>query len=161
MTADLKLDPKAFGVIVSAFFWVYAPVQLFVGWLVDRFNVYRLIALGVLLWAAGTLLTGFAGGFLSILILRIMLGAGETIAFPGASKIITRHVPPERRGMANAALALGIALGPAAGTLAGGLILASYGWRAIFIAFGIVTLVWLMPWYFAIPKQSDAEAEAV
>jgi MFS family permease len=60
--------------------------------------------------------------------------------------------------MANAALALGIALGPAAGTLAGGLILASYGWRAIFIAFGIITLVWLVPWYFAVPKQSEAEA---
>jgi MFS family permease len=158
MIGELHLTPSQFGVLLSAFFWVYAPVQLFVGWLVDRFNVYRLIALGVLLWAAGTLLTGFAGGFLSILILRIMLGAGETIAFPGASKIITRHVPAERRGMANAALALGIALGPAAGTLAGGLILASYGWRAIFIAFGIVTLVWLVPWYFAIPKQSQAEA---
>jgi MFS family permease len=158
MIGELHLSPSQFGVLLSAFFWVYAPVQLFVGWMVDRFNVYRLIALGVLLWAAGTLLTGFAGGFLSILILRVMLGAGETIAFPGASKIITRHVPPERRGMANAALALGIALGPAAGTLAGGLILASYGWRAIFIAFGIITLVWLVPWYFAVPKKSEADA---
>jgi len=153
MTAELKLRPEAFGLIVSAFFWVYAPVQLLVGWLVDRFNVYRLMAAGVLLWAAGTLLTGFAAGFTSLLLLRILLGMGETIAFPGGSKIITRHVPAERRGMANAALALGIALGPAAGTLAGGLILASFGWRAIFIAFGILTLVWLGPWYFAVPKD--------
>jgi MFS family permease len=55
--------------------------------------------------------------------------------------------------MANAALALGIALGPAAGTLAGGLILASFGWRAIFFAFGVVTLLWLAPWYVAAPKD--------
>jgi len=158
MTADLKLDPKAFGVIVSAFFWVYAPVQLFVGWLVDRFNVYRLLAAGVLLWAAGTLLTGFAAGFASLLLLRILLGMGETIAFPGASKIITRHVPADRRGMANAALALGIALGPAAGTLAGGLILASFGWRAIFFAFGVVTLIWLVPWLFAAPREEPVRA---
>jgi len=155
MTKELSLDPKAFGLVLSAFFWVYAPAQLVVGWLVDRFSVYRLMAAGVLLWAASTLMMGLAGGFASLLVLRIILGVGETVAFPGASKIITRHVPAEHRGMANAALAMGIALGPAVGTLAGGLILASSGWRAIFFAFGLVTLLWLVPWYFAVPKQRD------
>jgi MFS family permease len=161
MTAELKLDPEAFGLVLSAFFWVYAPVQLVVGWLCDRFAVYRLMAAGVLLWAIATLATGFVAGFTSLMVLRILLGVGETIAFPGASKIITRHVPPERRGMANAALSLGIALGPALGTLAGGLILASLGWRAIFLIFGIVTLLWLAPWFGATAKlrQSDAPAE--
>jgi MFS family permease len=114
--------------------------------LVDRYSVYRLMAAGVLLWAAATLAMGFVGGFTSLLLLRVVLGVGETIAFPGASKIITRHVPAERRGMANAALAIGLALGPAAGTLAGGLILASFGWRAVFIAFGLLTFLWLIPW---------------
>ena len=147
MKTELRLSATQFGLIVSAFFWVYAPVQLFVGWLVDRFSVYRLMAGGLVLWALSTLAMGLAGGFASLLVLRILLGVGETIAFPGGSKIITRHVPPERRGMANAALALGIALGPAAGTLVGGMILASFGWRAIFLAFGVVTLVWLLPWH--------------
>jgi MFS family permease len=147
MKSQLGLSATQFGLVVSAFFWVYAPVQLLVGWLVDRFSVYRLMAGGVLLWALSTLAMGLAGGFASLLVLRILLGVGETIAFPGASKIITRHVPPQRRGMANAALALGIALGPAVGTLAGGLILASFGWRMIFLAFGIVTLIWLLPWH--------------
>jgi len=147
MKTELRLSATQFGLIVSAFFWVYAPVQLFVGWLVDRFSVYRLMAGGLVLWALSTLAMGLAGGFASLLVLRILLGVGETIAFPGGSKIITRHVPPERRGMANAALALGIALGPAAGTLVGGMILASFGWRAIFLAFGVVTLFWLLPWH--------------
>lgn len=162
MTSELKLGPEAFGIILSAFFWVYAPIQLVVGWLVDRFSVYKLMAAGVLLWAVATLAMGLAGGFMSLLLLRILLGMGETVAFPGASKIIARRVPPERRGMANAALALGIALGPAVGTLAGGLILASYGWRAIFIAFGIVTLLWLVPWQVTMrgaPDEKAAERE--
>jgi MFS family permease len=150
MKSELRLSATEFGLVVSAFFWVYAPVQLVVGWLVDRFSVYRLMAGGLLLWAVSTFAMGFAGGFASLLVLRLMLGVGETIAFPGGSKIITRHVPPERRGMANAALALGIALGPAAGTLAGGLILASFGWRAIFLVFGLVTLLWLLPWQLAV-----------
>ena len=102
------------------------------------------MTIGLLLWAVATLLMGFVGGFLSLLVLRVMLGVGESIAFPGTSKIIAEQVPAERRGIANSAVSLGIALGPAAGTLAGGLILASWGWRPIFIIFGLVTLLWLL-----------------
>src|SRR4249919_1210276 len=146
MKGELGLSEEAYGVAFSAFFWIYAPVQLFAGWLCDRFSVYRLMALGILMWAGSTLLMGFAGGFASLVVLRVMLGVGESISFPGSSKIIAQHVPAERRGVANAAVAAGIAIGPAVGTLAGGLILAEWGWRAIFLAFGLVTLIWLLPW---------------
>ena len=146
MKGELGLSATDFGIAVSAFFWVYAPVQLMIGWLCDRFSVYKLMSGGVVLWAASTMLMGFTGGFVSLLVLRIMLGVGESIAFPGTSKIIARHVPAERRGMANAAVAAGLAFGPAVGTLAGGLIVAEWGWRAMFFAFGIATLIWLVPW---------------
>ena len=152
MQGDLGLSATEFGLIASAFFWIYGPVQLVVGWLWDRFNVYRLMTIGLLLWAVATLLMGFVGGFLSLLVLRVMLGVGESIAFPGTSKIIAEQVPAERRGIANSAVSLGIALGPAAGTLAGGLILASWGWRPIFIVFGLVTLLWLVPWQATVRK---------
>jgi MFS family permease len=146
MKGDLNLSNEAYGLAVSAFFWIYVPVQLFAGWLCDRFSVYRLLAFGIVVWAASTLLMGFAGGFLSLFVLRIMLGVGESLAFPGSSKIIARHVPAERRGIANAAVAMGIAFGPAVGTLAGGMMLAHWGWRVMFIVFGLVTLLWLLPW---------------
>jgi len=146
MKKDLGLSTEAYGIAFSAFFWVYAPVQLITGWLCDRFSVYKLMAGGILLWAASTLLMGLVGTFTGLMLLRIMLGVGESISFPGSSKIIARHVSPERRGVANAAVAMGIALGPAVGTLAGGLIVANLGWRAMFFAFGIVTLTWLVPW---------------
>jgi MFS family permease len=146
MKGELGLTEEAYGVAFSAFFWIYAPVQFFAGWLCDRFSVYKLMAGGILLWAGSTFLMGFAGGFASLLVLRVMLGVGESISFPGSSKIIARHIPPERRGMANAAVAAGIAIGPAIGTLAGGLILGGFGWRPIFFVFGIATLLWLLPW---------------
>lgn len=146
LKGDLKLSNEEYGLVVSAFFWIYAPIQLFAGWLCDRFSVYKLLATGIVIWAASTLLTGFAGGFLVLFVLRIMLGIGESLAFPGSSKIIARHLPPERRGVANAALAMGIAFGPAVGTLAGGLMVAQWGWHAMFFVFGAITLLWLAPW---------------
>jgi MFS family permease len=146
LKGELGLTATQFGVAVSAFFWVYGPIQLVVGWLCDRFSVYRLLAWGVALWAGATLLSGFVGGFFSLVVLRLMLGVGESFAFPASSKIIADQVPPEGRGMANAAVSMGIALGPALGTLAGGALLASFGWRPVFVIFGLLTLIWLMPW---------------
>ena len=159
MKGELGLTATEFGTAVSAFFWIYAPVQLVVGWLCDRFSVYRLLAWGVILWAVSTLLMGFVGGFLSLLVLRVILGVGESVVFPASGKIIARHVPPEGRGLANSWCAAGIALGPALGTLIGGMILASLGWRAIFIAFGLATLVWLWPWQRVIRELPDARGD--
>jgi MFS family permease len=163
MKGELGLSATEFGLAVSAFFWVYAPVQLCAGWLCDRFSVYKLIAGGIVLWAGSTFLIGLVGGFVSLLVLRVMLGVGESIAFPGASKVIARHIPAERRGAANAAVAAGIALGPAVGTLAGGLIVASQGWRPMFFVFGAATLIWLLPWQQVVrrlPKTGHFDAGA-
>ena len=150
---ELMLSAAAFGVVVSAFSWIYAPAQFAVGWLSDRFCVYRMIALGLAIWALATLLTGFANGFAMLVALRVMLGIGEGVAFPSASKIIARHVTAERRGIANGALAVSLAWGPALGIFAGGLILRYFGWRPIFFTFGSITLLWIVPWLFVTKPQ--------
>lgn len=146
MKSDLGLTATGFGIAVSAFFWIYAPIQLAVGWLCDRFPVYRLLAAGLLLWALSTAAMGFVGSLTGLVALRLLLGLGESIAFPGASKIICRHVPPARRGIANSAVAAALALGPAVGTLAGGMLMIHYGWRAMFVVCGLATLLWFLPW---------------
>lgn len=146
MKGDLGLTATGFGIAVSAFFWVYAPIQLGVGWLVDRFPVYRLLAAGLMIWALSTAAMGLVGSLTGLVALRLLLGLGESVTFPSASKIICRHVPPERRGIANSAVAAALALGPAVGTLAGGLLMIHYGWRAMFVVCGLATLIWLLPW---------------
>jgi len=143
---ELHLSNTGYGYAVSAFFWTYVPIQFFIGWACDRWCVYRLIAAGIGLWALSTLAMGLVGGLLSLVIFRLLLGLGESITFPGASKVIARHVAPEKRGLANGVVAAGIALGPVVGTFAGGLMVASYGWRPMFVVFGLITLLWVAPW---------------
>ena len=149
MKSDLALSATGFGLAVSAFFWVYAPIQLLIGWLCDRWCVYRLLAAGLALWALSTTLTAFAGGLAGLIGLRMLLGLGESIIFPGSSKIIAHEVPAANRGAVNAVMAAALAFGPAVGTLIGGTILGAYGWRAVFLVFGLVTFVWLIPWRLA------------
>ncbi|NUQ16871.1 MAG: MFS transporter [Sphingomonas sp.] len=157
MKGDLHLSATAFGLAVSAFFWIYAPLQLVLGWLCDRFSVYRLLALATMLWSLSTLLMGFVAGFVSLLLLRVILGLAESIVFPAGSKIISRHVPADRRGLANAVIAAALALGPAVGTLLGGSIMAAFGWRAMFVVFGVASALWLLPWQVTLRAVPAAE----
>jgi MFS family permease len=149
---ELHLDATHFGIAVSAFFWVYAPMQFVLGWLMDRWCVYRLLALGVALWAAATMLTSLVTGLTMLVLLRILLGLGESFTFPAANKIMSRHIGPERRGIANSAVGMGIAFGPAVGIFAGGLIVSQYGWRPVFAVFGFITLLWLVPWIVSVRR---------
>ncbi len=159
---ELGLSATGFGVAVSAFAWIYVPMQFVVGWMCDRWCVYRLMAAGIALWAVSTMAMGLVGGLALLVLLRLGLGLGESITFPGASKIIARHVEPDNRGLAYSVVAAGIALGPVVGTFAGGMIVAAYGWRPMFLLFGAITLLWVVPWLLTarrMPEFRPAERE--
>jgi MFS family permease len=159
MKDELGLTSTQIGLLTSAFFWTYTPGQIVAGWLAERFNAYRTLAFGLALWSLATLLTGFAGGFVAIFALRLVLGVGESAAFPCSSKMIAQHVAPTRLGAANAMLTQGAALGPAFGIFFGGLLMAGLGWRTVFILFGAASFLWLVPWLLATRRQAVA-AEA-
>ena len=144
--SELKLSNTALGLLLSAFFWTFMPGQLVAGWLIRKINAWRTLALGVLLWSAATLMTGFAHGFGMLLFLRLLLGLGECATFPSSSKILAGFVPPERLGSANGIVSAGLHLGNGAGILFGGLLMARMGWRPLFILTGLLSAIWLVPW---------------
>ncbi len=141
----------------SSFFWTYAAFQLVAGWLVDRYDVRWVYGLGFLIWSLATSFTGFAGSFAAILALRLVLGMGESVAYPSYSRIIASSIPERRRGTANALVDAGSKCGPALGMLIGGLVIKQYGWRALFIALGLGSLAWLVPWAAWGPHPSTVE----
>jgi MFS family permease len=155
---ELGLSNTEFGLLTSAFFWTYTPAMLLAGWLADRINPYRTLALGFAVWSVATALTGFVSGFLALFVLRFLLGLGESAAFPCSSKLMADHLPPHRLGAANGFLIAGVAWGPAFGTLAGGLLMAQFGWRVMFVVFGVIAIVWLWPW-LALSRGAPVQAE--
>ena len=144
--SDLRLTDSQLGLLMSAFFWTYATVQIPVGWLAERYGAQRVLAAGLALWGLATMLVGFSHGYPTLLALRLLLGIGESTGFPCVSKLLVGIVPLESLGTANGMVAFAYLLGPAAGAFIGGLMMAGYGWRLTFVAFGALSLLWLWPW---------------
>jgi MFS family permease len=146
LARDLGLDSKQLGLAFSSFFWSYAGFMIIAGWLVDRYNLKWVFGIGFFLWSSATLATGLVQSMASLLVLRLLMGLGQSISFPAYSKFIAIGFQAERRGLPNAFIDAGAKLGPAIATLIGGLLIVRYGWRALFFVFGIASLIWLVPW---------------
>lgn len=155
---EIGISASQLGILLSAFFWTYSCCQLLSGWLVDHFDVKWVFAAGFFLWSSATAVTGFVTSLALLLAVRVILGIGESVAFPSYSKIMSLHCPEGRRGVANSIIATGMALGPSFGFLLGGEVVAYYGWRPFFIGLGIVCLVWLVPWVWWMPPSPKAAA---
>jgi len=150
---ELGISASRLGILFSAFFFTYGLFQLFSGWLVDRFNVNWIFAGGFFLWSVATAATGIAHAFASILVFRLLVGIGESVAYPSYTKIIASNFPETQRGFANGVLSAGVVLGPGFGMLFGGLLIARYGWRPCFIVLGLASLLWIIPWLRYAPNE--------
>jgi ACS family D-galactonate transporter-like MFS transporter len=147
LQAELAIPPAQLGWLLSAFFWTYALLQIASGWLVDRYQVKWVMAIGFFVWSMATAATGLAGSFGVLLWLRLLLGIGESVAYPCYSKMMAAYFSEAQRGLANGLIDAGTKLGPALGMLTGGMLMARYGWRPVFIILGIGSLLWLPAWF--------------
>ena len=158
---DLALNEKQLGLLFSAFFWTYTLSQVPMGWLAERYGANRVLAGGLALWAVATMGAGFAHSFPMLLALRLLLGVGESVGFPCVAKLLAAVVPVKSLGMANGVVACGYLFGPAVGTFVGGMLMARHGWRAAFLVFGALSLLWLIPWSrAALPAPATRRSEA-
>ena len=157
---ELGISGSQLGVLLAAFFYTYALLQIPAGWLVDRFDVKWVFALGFFVWSAATGVTGMLHGFVALLAARIVLGIGESIAFPAYGKIVGTHFHETQRGFANSIVITGLALGPAIGMFVGGNVVGRFGWRPFFAVLGFIGLLWLIPWWAWMPPRKEPQPVA-
>jgi ACS family D-galactonate transporter-like MFS transporter len=150
---EFGLSASQLGVLFSAFSWTYAFCLILSGWLADRFNASWVLAIGFTVWSVATLLTGLANGLAMFLVLRLLLGMGESVAYPCYSRLVVRHFPETRRGLANSIISIGMPGGLAVGTFAGAILMGRFGWRPFFIVLGLGTMLWLVPWFVFMPRH--------
>jgi ACS family D-galactonate transporter-like MFS transporter len=160
LKSELDLSDWQLGKLLASFFVTYSLFLPLSGWMVDRFDVKWVMAAGFFLWSAATAFTGILHGFAELLAARLLLGLGETVAYPSSSKVLAQYVPEVHRGFANALIVSGVGLGPALGAYFGGMLMARFGWRPFFLVLGFVSMVWLIPWLKWMPRRGSVTAIA-
>ena len=129
-----RLSDARFGTLSSLFFWVYAPMQIVVGLLLDRYGARRFVLLGILLCAGGVLLFALTGDPAVAAAGRLMTGFGASFAFVAALWLVNHWFPPARFAFLSSSVTAVGMLGTAIGGIALSQVIAAHGWREVFLA---------------------------
>lgn len=146
MAKDLNLNPAELGIVFSTFFVGYALFCFIGGYAADRFGPKNVLVVSMSIWSVFCGLTAAVFGFGSLLVVRVIFGAGEGPLATSANKMIGSWFERDKQttavGLANTGLHVGGALsGPVVGSLA-----LSFGWRVSFIVIAVLGIVWVMLW---------------
>ena len=120
-----------------AFALFYATLGIPVARLADRWSRRNVLAISMTTWSAVTALCATATGFWHLLLLRIGVGIGEAGGTPPSQSLLADYFPPEKRAFAQGILATAPNIGILVGLFGGALIAEAYGWRSVFLVFGI------------------------
>jgi MFS family permease len=125
----------------TSFTIFYALLGIPFGRMADRATRKKMIAAGLVVWSLFSGLTGFAGGFWTMFLCRVMVGVGEATLGPAALSLLSDHFPPRRRATVQAIFSSGIAIGGGIAFFLGGWIGQHYGWRTAFYLLGFPGLL--------------------
>lgn len=143
---EFDLSTGQLGLAFSAFFWTYALLLVPFAWLADRYGTRLIIPIGIVVWSMGAAATGFAGGFVTLLLARLLLGVGESPVFPTGNLVVREWAPAKERGTFTAIFNAGSLIGPAVGAALAGYLVVSFGWRASFVILAVVGLLGAVVW---------------
>ena len=146
--AEMGINATAMGLVLSAFFWTYAFMQLPAGWFIDRVGVRIVLTLAVGWWSVFTAATGAARGVTQFIAARLMLGVGESASNPSFAKVAFNWFPRSERGVACSIFNSGSTAGSALSLPLVTWLIVVVGWRGSFIATGALGLIWALAWWF-------------
>src|SRR6202451_4688541 len=143
---ELKLEPEQFGLLGSSFFFLFAIAAIVVGFMVNRVETRWVLLVLAALWALAQFPMVGTIGFSTLLICRIILGAGEGPAGAVAVHAIYKWFPDEKRTLPTAILSQGSAFGVIFAVPTLNWVIVNYSWHYAFGALGIVGLMWGVVW---------------
>ena len=142
----LSLTETDYAHIVMAFLVAYMIMQPLTGWLVDRIGVRIGFAAAVVLWSLACMGHGLAQGVRSFIVVRFLLGASEAANFPAGIRAVGQWFPPAERSGATGIFAAGGSLGAILAPPVIAFLIIQFGWQAVFVVTGAVSMLWLIPW---------------
>ena len=143
---DMKLDPQQFGLLGSAFFLLFSASAIAVGFLVNRVDTRWVLLMLAAVWSVTQFPMVGDISFATLVICRIILGAGEGPAFAVAIHALYKLFPDERRTLPTAIVSQGSAFGVIVAVPALNWLILNYSWHAAFGALGVVGLIWMVAW---------------
>jgi MFS family permease len=147
---ELGVTDGQLGLLTGLYFAMfYCILAIPVGWLADRTNRVKVLALSCGLWSAATAACGMVGSYPQLAAARMAVGVGEAGGVPPSYAIISDYFPSGTRGTALSLFNMGPPIGMALGVAFGASIAAAYSWRLAFLwvgAIGVLTalVVWFM-----------------
>lgn len=147
------------GWINSAFFWSYGLFQVPMGWVADRYGVKWPYAVCFALWCLATALMGAVTTLAGLVVMRLLIGIAEAIVIPASYRWIRNNFDESQNGLAVGILAMGNKFGPALGAPVGAWFIVNYSWKAMFVATGLVGLLWLVPWLLCVRNDLPSRAQ--
>jgi sugar phosphate permease len=143
---EFGLGPVEMGHLLSAFMWSYALANLPAGWLLDKYGIKSIFLWSTIAWSIATIAGGFARGFASMYVVRLILGIAEAPFFICAAQFTKAYFAENERGTASSLINMGpkIANGFSPPVLT--FMLISLGWRSMFISLGVVGFLLAVAW---------------
>jgi MFS family permease len=143
---ELKLRPEQFGFLGSSFFFLFSIAAIIVGFIVNRVPTRWVLLVLALIWALAQFPMVGTVGFATLVVCRIILGAGEGPAGAVAIHAVFKWFPDEKRTLPTAILSQGAAFGVIVAVPALNWVVVNYGWHYAFGALGVVGLMWVALW---------------
>src|SRR5947199_269740 len=144
--AELKLEPEQFGLLGSSFFFLFSISAIVVGFIVNRIDTRWVLLALAAVWALTQFPMVGEVSFTTLLICRVILGAGEGPAFSVAAHAIYKWFPDEKRTLPTAILSQGSAFGVILAVPALNWVIVHHSWHYAFGALGVVGLMWVAAW---------------
>jgi MFS transporter, ACS family, glucarate transporter len=143
---ELRITETQKGFIFGAFTIAYAIFEIPAGWWGDRFGSRRILT-RIVLWSLFTALTGAAGGFVTLLVIRFLFGAGEAGALPNSARVLREWFPESSRGRSQGFVTTAMMIGGASAPLTSQWLIDWVGWRWTFFVFAMLGVAWAVAFY--------------